>query len=360
MIVVQNLTKTFKSDGNTVAAIRDVSFQVSEGQFYVLLGPSGSGKTTTLRTLAALEQPDGGEIRLDGKTVYSSQERIWVPPEERPVGMVFQSYALWPHMTVYENIAFPLRRGRRGIPKRDIPERVEKVLCTLDIGGLRNRRITALSGGQQQRVALARALALEPRVLLMDEPLSNLDAKLRAQLRLEIKQLTQKLAITTVHVTHDQIEAMVMGDTIAVMHQGKLLQVGSPEEVYRNPQHLFVAQFLGETNFIQGTLREMQESVGIVTTDIGEFRARFPSQGRTGLCRNRRDPTGGHKVGCAVQRERGCRTGGGSCLPGRRTRLHGRDSAGSYDPGQVSRRSPGSCRGSHPLGVSSGQVHRVS
>ncbi len=282
MIIVQNLTKTFKSDGNTVTAVDDVSFQVRKGEFYVLLGPSGSGKTTTLRALAALEQPTGGEILLDGKTVYSSRKQIWVPPEERPVGMVFQSYALWPHMTVYENIAFPLRYGRRGIPKRLISERVEKVLCALQIEELRHRPITALSGGQQQRVALARALALEPQVLLMDEPLSNLDAKLRSQLRLELKQLTRKLAMTTVHVTHDQTEAMVMGDVIAVMHQGKLLQVGSPEEVYLHPRHLFVAQFLGETNFFQGTLREMQEFVGIVTTDMGEFRVHFSAKEGTG------------------------------------------------------------------------------
>ncbi len=278
MIKVRDLTKAFTSDGSTVTAVDHVTFEVDKGQFYVLLGPSGSGKTTTLRALAALERPSGGEILLDGRTVYSSQKQIWVPPEERPVGMVFQSYALWPHMTVYENIAFPLRYGRRGIPKRRIPERVEKVLGTLHIEELRNRPITALSGGQQQRVALARALALEPQVLLMDEPLSNLDAKLRAQLRLELKQLTRKLAMTTVHVTHDQIEAMVMGDRVAVMHQGKLLQVGSPEEVYLKPQHLFVAQFLGETNFIQGTLREMRESVGIVMTEMGEFRAHFSSR----------------------------------------------------------------------------------
>lgn len=233
---------------------------VAAGQFYVLLGASGSGKTTLLRSIAGLETPDAGELVLDGSVVFSSAQGIWIPAVNRPIGMVFQSYALWPHMNVYENIAFPLRHGRRRIPRGEIPDRVAKVLDLLHLQGLARRPVTALSGGQQQRVALARALALEPKALLMDEPLSNLDAKLRIELRGELRALTRRLQITTVYVTHDQTEALALADTIGIMHGGELVEEGSPTQLYRHPRSLVAAKFLGEMNFFQGVVRDTEGS----------------------------------------------------------------------------------------------------
>jgi iron(III) transport system ATP-binding protein len=255
MITGQSLNKTYRtSDGRTVNAMKDVAFSIDQGRFYVLLGPSGSGKTTTLRSIAGLEEPDAGEIRIDNRIVFSRNDGISVPPEERPIAMVFQSYALWPHMNVTSNITFPLRRGIRRTSSEEINRRLERALTLLNLTEQAARPISTLSGGQQQRVALARALALEPAVLLMDEPLSNLDAKLRAQLRVEIKQLTRSIGITTVYVTHDQTEAMVMGDRIAVMDRGEILQEGTPTELYRQPRHLTVAKFLGEMNFLKAVV----------------------------------------------------------------------------------------------------------
>ena len=255
MIDTQSLNKHFKTDsGQYVEALKDVSFKVEEGEFYVLLGPSGSGKTTTLRSVAGLETADTGTMTIDGQTVFSSADNIILPPEVRPVAMVFQSYALWPHMNVYNNIVFPLRKGMRRVKKAEIKRRVASVVETLQLEPYLQRPISQLSGGQQQRVALARALALEPSVLLMDEPLSNLDAKLRTQLRVEIKNLAQSLGITTLYVTHDQVEAMVMADRIAVMEHGAIAEEGKPSDLYKNPRSEFVAKFLGEMNFIPATL----------------------------------------------------------------------------------------------------------
>lgn len=272
MITATSLRKRFITDkGQIVDALNDVSFEVEAGEFYVLLGPSGSGKTTTLRSVAGIETADSGFMSIDDIVVFSSEENITIVPEERPVSMVFQSYALWPHMDVYNNITFPLRRGVRRVGKDEIKRRVESIVETLQLGPYIHRPISQLSGGQQQRVALARALALEPAVLLMDEPLSNLDAKLRAQLRVEIKNLTKSLGITTLYVTHDQIEAMVMGDRIAVMDGGAIVGEGTPSELYRHPKNEFVAKFLGEMNFVPGTVSKSAGKGAIVTTSLGKI-----------------------------------------------------------------------------------------
>lgn len=258
MINGTSLKKRFITDkGQVVDALNDVSFTVASGEFYVLLGPSGSGKTTTLRSVAGIETVDSGEIQIDTQTVFSSSAGLNIPPEERPVAMMFQSYALWPHMDVYNNIVFPLRKGVRRVAAPEIERRVKAITETLQLEPYLRRPISQLSGGQQQRVALARALALEPAVLLMDEPLSNLDAKLRIQLRIEIKKITRTLGITTLYVTHDQVEAMVMGDRIAVMDGGQIIEEGTPEQLYKRPSSEFVGRFLGEMNFIPGSLQQM-------------------------------------------------------------------------------------------------------
>ncbi|MBI2357552.1 MAG: ABC transporter ATP-binding protein [Deltaproteobacteria bacterium] len=276
MVRVDRLRKTFPPTGRNelpVEAVRDVSFELVEGEFYVLLGPSGSGKTTTLRCVAGLDEPTDGEILIDGQLVFSRSRSIFIPPEDRPVAMVFQSYALWPHLNVFDNIAFPLRHGSRRLRSQDVKRRVAEVVDLLRLTEQIYRPVTRLSGGQQQRVALARALALEPKLLLMDEPLSNLDARLRAQLRMELTRLTKRIRITTLYVTHDQAEAMVMGDRIAVMGDriavmdcGVIRQEGSPQELYDRPKSMFVARFLGDMNFFEGTVESAQAGIASVST----------------------------------------------------------------------------------------------
>jgi iron(III) transport system ATP-binding protein len=261
-----------------VVALRDANFALQAGEFYVLLGASGSGKTTILRCVAGLEMPDEGEILIDGQAVFSSSQGISIPPEHRPLAMVFQSYALWPHMNVFDNIAFPLRYGSLSLRGKNLKQRVEKVIELTGLGEQIYRPVTRLSGGQQQRVALARALALEPKVLLMDEPLSNLDAKLRAQLRIELKQLTKPIGITALYVTHDQVEAMVLGDRMAVMDHGSIIQEGSPWELYKSPKNLFVAQFLGDMNLLEGTIDAMGSPFCHVST-VGGRLAAIPFEG---------------------------------------------------------------------------------
>ena len=270
MITGARLHKTYVGDdGSRVRALDDVNFSVQEREFYVLLGPSGSGKTTTLRAIAGLDQPDSGQIAINGRLVFASENGICIPPEERPIAMVFQSYALWPHMDVHDNIAFPLRWGIRRVSKEEMARRVSRVVELLRLKTQLHRPVSTLSGGQQQRVALARALALEPAVLLMDEPLSNLDARLRAQLRTELKEITRSIGITTLYVTHDQTEAMVMGDRIAVMAHGRILQEGPPGTLYQQPTELFVAKFLGEMNFISGQIEPGDGRCARVATSVG-------------------------------------------------------------------------------------------
>jgi iron(III) transport system ATP-binding protein len=252
MIRVSNLVKIFADRKEKVYAVDDVAFTVEDGKFYTLLGPSGCGKTTTLRCIAGLEKPDIGEIEIGGQPVFSSTRRTYVPAHKRDIGMVFQSYAIWPHMTVFENTAFPLRVGHKKHSRAEVTQKVTDALRVVELDGLEGRMATQLSGGQQQRLALARALVREPRVLLLDEPLSNLDAKLREQMRTELRELQRRVGITTLYVTHDQVEALSMSNTIAVMSKGKIVQEGPPREIYRAPRTRFVADFIGSTNFIGG------------------------------------------------------------------------------------------------------------
>jgi ABC-type Fe3+/spermidine/putrescine transport system ATPase subunit len=236
-----------------VGAVDRVSFSVEPGEIFTLLGPSGCGKTTTLRLVAGLEEPDEGEILLNGEAVAAPQQGVFLPPERRRLGMVFQSYAIWPHLTVFENVAFPLR-VRRESPDA-IRARVHKALDSVGLAALAERGATELSGGQQQRVALARALVYEPALLLLDEPLSNLDAKLREQMRFELRALQTRLKLTVLYVTHDQTEAMTLSDRIAVVNGGRFEQTGTPEEVYEKPASAFVGEFLGRTVTLQGIFR---------------------------------------------------------------------------------------------------------
>ena len=233
-------------------AVNGVSFTVGRGEHLTLLGPSGCGKTTTLRAIAGLEQPTGGSIRIDGETMYDSEVRRTVPTEQRGVSMVFQSYAVWPHMTVFDNVAYGLRVRKQG--KDEIKANVERALDLVQMRHLAERGASKLSGGQQQRVALARAIAFSPTVVLFDEPLSNLDAKLRAEMRVELRELQRRLGITSVYVTHDQEEALAISDRVIVMNVGVIEQIGSPQEIYNRPRSRFVADFVGSANLLKGRL----------------------------------------------------------------------------------------------------------
>src|SRR5262245_58127938 len=233
-------------------AVNTLSLEAKAGEFLTLLGPSGCGKTTTLRLIAGLERPDRGEIHLGDRLLSSATTGLFVPPERRGMGMVFQSYAIWPHMTVFENVAFPLRELRR--PRTEIRERVMAILNTVGLGALADRPAPMLSGGQQQRVALARALVSNPQVLLLDEPLSNLDARLREEMRFELRDMQARLGITSIFVTHDQAEAMTLSDRIIVMHAGRVEQGGRPEDVHQRPRTRFVMDFLGRANQLPARL----------------------------------------------------------------------------------------------------------
>lgn len=248
-LLLENISKIFpQRDGQgEVRAVDDVSLEINEGEFLTLLGPSGCGKTTTLRLISGFELPSGGRILLDGKDIS------FRPPNKRDMAMVFQSYALFPHMTVFKNLAYGLRI--RHVSNKEIHQRVDRVLELIGLTGLGARRPNELSGGQQQRVALARSLVVEPRVLLFDEPLSNLDAKLRVQMRSEIRNIQRRLNITSVYVTHDQVEAMALSDRVVVMNLGKIEQIGSPEQIYRHPTSRFVADFIGRANFIDTLIK---------------------------------------------------------------------------------------------------------
>lgn len=249
-----------------VTALKDVSLDVNEGELVTLLGPSGCGKTTLLRIIAGLYKPTSGMILFDEEDVTDK------PPWERNVGLVFQDYALWPHMTVFDNIAYGLKR--RGLPKIEIRERVNNVASLLGLSGLLERYPHQLSGGQQQRVALARALVINPSVLLLDEPLSNLDAKIRVTVRTEIRKLQKKLKITTIYVTHDQEEALVLSDRIAVMRMGEVEQVGTPFDVYYKPGSAYVADFIGQVNMIQAKIQSARPGEVLLETEIGPLLSR--------------------------------------------------------------------------------------
>jgi iron(III) transport system ATP-binding protein len=249
----------------SVPAVRGVSFNVLPGEQLTLLGPSGCGKTTTLRAIAGLEQPTAGEIRIDGVTVYSAKQRINMRAEKRGLSMVFQSYAIWPHMTVFENVAYGLRVRRTGAA--EIVEKVHQALDMVQMRSFASRRAAQLSGGQQQRVALARAFVFSPSVLLFDEPLSNLDAKLRADMRIELRELQHRLGITSVYVTHDLEEALAMSDRIVVMRDGLIEQTGTPDEIYRLPNSAFVADFVGSANLIRGRHRADLDTDGLTALE---------------------------------------------------------------------------------------------
>jgi iron(III) transport system ATP-binding protein len=256
-------------DGNNVRvrAARDVSFDVPAGKLFTLLGPSGCGKTTTLRSIAGLEKPVGGAILVNGVTMYSSSSDTFVPPNRRQFGMVFQSYAIWPHMTVFRNASFPLEVGAKKYSKREIEEKVMRVLTAVGLDHVADRDATRMSGGQQQRLALARALVMEPKLLLLDEPLSNLDAKLRDKMRFELKRMQRELRITTIYVTHDQEEALALSHEIAVMKEGQIVQKAAPRDIYDLPNSRFVADFVGSTNFIDGTVRHCEDDSGNIVID---------------------------------------------------------------------------------------------
>lgn len=245
-IGVKNLSKHF---GKT-AAVDDVSFEVYEGELLSLLGPSGCGKSTTLRCIAGLEKPDHGEILLEERVLNSAQRGVFTAPDKRQMGMVFQSYAVWPHMTVYDNVAFPLTL--RHMPSKVVRDKVMQSLKLVSLDGMEERGATMLSGGQQQRVALARALVYDPEVLLLDEPLSNLDVKLREIMRVELRALQRRLGITAIFVTHDQAEAFVLSDRVAVMNKGKILEIKSPREIYERADSQFTMDFVGATNYLKG------------------------------------------------------------------------------------------------------------
>ena len=254
MLTVHDLTKIYTNRFDTQAGgVREASFDLPDGTFFTLLGPSGCGKTTTLRCVAGLERPDTGVIAVGDRVLFDATKGVAVPLNERGIGMVFQSYAIWPHMTVFENIAFPLRVAKgRTPPREDIKRDVDQALATVGLSGYGDRPATRLSGGQQQRVALARAIVHRPKLLLLDEPLSNLDAALREEMRIELRRLQQQIGVTTIYVTHDQSEALAMSDRIAVMEKGRIVQMGDPREIYFRPANIFVASFIGAANLLTG------------------------------------------------------------------------------------------------------------
>ncbi|HUF62542.1 MAG TPA: ABC transporter ATP-binding protein [Verrucomicrobiales bacterium] len=255
-----------KSFGST-RALDGVTLEIEPGELFFLLGPSGCGKTTLLRVLAGFATPDAGSVFLDGVDVTG------VPPHRRRTALMFQNYALWPHLNVFRNVAFGLEQQK--LPKTQIAAQVRHALAAVRLEDCAQRSVDALSGGQQQRVALARALVVRPQCLLLDEPLSNLDAQLRLEMRHEIRRVSKESGLTTVYVTHDQKEALATADRIAILHEGRVVQSGSPVSVYRLPHNAFVASFMGETNFVPGALRQIAAGVAIVETSLGAFRGRL-------------------------------------------------------------------------------------
>jgi iron(III) transport system ATP-binding protein len=277
MLNVTGLCTEYRGqNGAIVKAAQDVTFHVPEGKFFTLLGPSGCGKTTTLRSIAGLERPVAGDIVVGDRTVYSSGRNIFLPPNERNFGMVFQSYAIWPHMNVFRNVSFPLEVRKTKPSQTEIRDRVMRVLSAVGLDHLAEREATKLSGGQQQRLALARALVMEPKLLLLDEPLSNLDAKLRERMRFELKRMQHTFGLTTIYVTHDQSEALALSDEIAVMNEGRIIQLATPRDIYERPRTKFVADFIGTTNFINGTVlgREAADDYWNVRTSIGVLKVK--------------------------------------------------------------------------------------
>lgn len=266
---IRELVKVFGAD----RAVDGIQFGVGQGEFLTLLGPSGCGKTTTLMCIAGLHQPDGGEIWLDGDCLTSVPKRVFRPPEQRGIGMVFQSYAIWPHMTVAQNVAYPLEVQR--VPLGERQDRVAEALRRVQLLDYAERPAPHLSGGQQQRVALARAIVFNPRLLLFDEPLSNLDAKLREEMRIELKRLQQTLGITSIYVTHDQAEALVLSDRIITMSKGHIEQEGDPRTIYGRPANRFVSEFIGVANLLPGIVSEVRDGQAVVDVANGDLQCTF-------------------------------------------------------------------------------------
>ena len=292
MVALDHLSKNFGAE----LAVNDVNLAVKEGEFVTLLGPSGCGKTTTLRCIAGLERPDAGEIRIGGDTVAAPKRGIYLNPEDRNIGMVFQSYAVWPHMTVFDNVAYGLRVRRAGADV--IKQRTNKALELVGLPHLADRYATKLSGGQRQRVALARAIVYEPRVILFDEPLSNLDAKLREQMRVELVRLQKEVGITSIYVTHDQSEALVMSDRVVVINNGVIQQIGDPQTIYARPANTFVANFIGVANLMEGALLGRTGDYCDVEIALGEDRAPLRLRAAGG-----KDAAAGQKVTLSLRPE---------------------------------------------------------
>lgn len=274
-VELTNITKRFISLRRRVVALENVSLEINEGEFFVLLGPSGCGKSTLLNLIAGLGKPSSGQIRFDDRTVADMDNRIYLSPKERNVAFVFQSYALYPHLNVFENIAFPLKIGRQ--KTLEIKNAVEQTAATLEISDLLTAKPAELSGGQRQRVAIARAIVRKPNLFLLDEPLSNLDAQLRIAMRAEIKDLQNQLGITTIYVTHDQTEAMALGDRIAVLNQGKIEQVGTSKALYEDPASIFVAQFIGSPpmNLLKTSLARVDGKLYVI---LGSQKVDIPTE----------------------------------------------------------------------------------
>jgi iron(III) transport system ATP-binding protein len=268
-ISVRHLTKVYRTRRAETIALDDVSLEVAVGEILVLLGPSGCGKTTLLRCVAGLEVPDTGEISVHNRPVFSSERRVYLPPEQRRLSMVFQSYALWPHMTVHDNVAYPLQNS--GVHRREIGERVDAVLGVVGLGSLAAAFPGQLSGGQQQRVALARAIVSNEGVILFDEPLSNLDAKVRERIRIELLALHHDIRFSALYVTHDQTEATALADRLAVMQVGHIAQTGTPTEIYYAPTSRYVAGFIGSANEVEGTVSERSSDLYLVDTPVGRL-----------------------------------------------------------------------------------------
>lgn len=271
-ITLQGIVKSYGKE----VVVKNLDLTIAPGEFLTILGPSGCGKTTTLRMIAGLEEPDQGTIELGDRVVFSRSEGIILPPEVRGLGLIFQSYALWPHMTVAKNITLALKEQR--LSKADIAERLQTALDLVQLDGYENRYPSELSGGQQQRVAVARLIALRPTILLMDEPLSNLDAKLRTEMRASLKRLHRDLSATTVYVTHDQIEALTLSDRIIIMNDGTIMQQGSPFDIYHHPANLFVAEFIGDPgiNLFNGAVSGASLDCGDITLPLPDA---FPHTG---------------------------------------------------------------------------------
>jgi iron(III) transport system ATP-binding protein len=275
-IRIRGLTRDYFSDGKRIRALDDVTLTIPANRIFTLLGPSGCGKTTLLRCIVGLEVPDSGEIAIGDEVVCSKEKSIFVPPEKRGLGMVFQTYAIWPHMNVFDNVAYPLKC--RNVPMDEVRARVARFLAFVQLDGFENRPATKLSGGQQQRVALARALVAEPKVILFDEPLSNLDAKLREETRKELRTFLSGLKITAVYVTHDRVEALALSDRIAVMRAGRIVEEGDPKKIYFRSDSRFVADFIGRANLIPGKVAAPDGAHASIETGIGRITALNPQK----------------------------------------------------------------------------------